>query len=171
MSPQDRCLRIASGTSRCDGRHDERAVRVGRRAAGDDLVPAERQVVGKRERRAAHQAPVDRPRVHRDVRLRHLSATPADLGVQLDPHLDRVAVLDVHGDVRVPALADDEHRRQHAAPRHVLDVRDRQVDPLRRRRVDPERTEHALQRRGAGTAVLAVEVPVVGHHPVGRGEA
>ena len=62
--------------------HDERAVRVGGRAAGDDLVPAERQVVGQRERRAAHQAPVDRPRVGGHVGLRDLAATAAGLGVQ-----------------------------------------------------------------------------------------
>ena len=37
--------------------------------------------------------------------------------------------------------------------------------------IHPERSEHTLQRRGARTAVLAVEVPVVWHHRVGRGEA
>ena len=63
---------------------------------GDDLVPAERQVVGSVNVARPDQAPVDGPRVHGHVGLRHLSPTATGLGVQLDPHLDRVTVGDVH---------------------------------------------------------------------------
>ena len=171
MSPHDRCDFNDSGTSRCEGVTTSGLCASADGPRRDDLVPAERQVVGNRERRSTDQASVDAPRGHRCVGLGDLVPSAAGLRVELDPHLDRVTVLDVHGDVRLAALPQDDDGRQHATPRHVLDVGDGQVDPLRRRRVHPERAEHTLQRLGARSAVLTVEVPVVRNDPVGRGEA
>ena len=135
------------------------------------LVPAERQVGRERERRPPHEASVDRARFDVDVDLRELPSTAADLRVELEPDLDGVAVRDVHRDVTVTALPDDDDGRQHAPPRHVLDVRGGQGDPRRGRGVDAERPEDAAQRVGGDVAAGAVEPPVVRGDAVGASQA
>ena len=155
-------------------RHDERAVRAARSGPRrrSRASPSGRSV-GQRERRAARPAG-RRPSAGRTgtSACDDLAAAAAGLGVELDPDLDGVAVRDVHRDVRLAALADDEHGRQHAAPRHVLDVGDARGRPARAttRRRRARRARPAAWRRDA-RRWLAVEVPVVGDHAVGGREA
>ena len=130
MSPHARPLpqrrRAAPG---CDGVTTSGLCALGARALGDDLVPAERQVRRQRERGAPDQPAVDRPRLDGHVGLRDLAPTAADLGVQLDPHLDGVLVRDVHRHVRLPTLAG---RRARAAARGATACPRRGRSPGRR---------------------------------------
>ena len=123
-------------------------------------VVAERQVGRHRERRLADPAALDLARLDPVVDL----VGPAGAAVlELDPHLDGVAVGHVH---RHPGgLARDRHhgRRQHPEPGLALLLLPR---PLRVGGVDADGREHCLDRLGGDLDRPSAPVGVLRHDAV-----
>jgi hypothetical protein len=131
-------------------------------------VPPEREVGRELEHRAPDRPAVDGPRLGVQVDLGELA--DARVPLELDPHLDRQAVGHVDRELDRPPLADDDRGREHPSPRRVRGARDRDVDALRCRRVDPHRPEHGDERVGCDILLLTVESPVVRRDAIGTCE-
>ncbi len=145
--------------------------RVG--AAGAERVVTERQRVRDLERGLPHRpaARVGAVEVARRAPVLELAQVLPDAArLEVDPHLEPVAVPDVDVHVRGPALAERQAGRQHPGPGLLLPGGQRGDGGLGGARVDVERGEHRLDRLGRHDHVPALPVPVVGGDAVGVGQ-
>ena len=128
------------------------------------MIPG-RNVVGDLEGGLGDQSPIEINGLGPVLQL--AQGRPVRAVLELDPHIDRRAVPNVHRDRAGLPRSGDRIRRKDAAPSGEATRVQRLVAAVERRGVHAEGSKDGPERLGAHRDVTTTPVPELGRHPVG----